>query len=171
MLKRIGLVCMMLILATVLVAVGCKGKGKKAADDESKDSGAKPQYASKGDEGAITGKISYDGAVPAPKKIDMSQDANCASAAGDKTADDLVVADGKLANVFVYVKGGPVDKFSFPTPSDPVVLDQQGCRYHPRVLGLQTNQPYKVINSDNTTHNIHPSPKVNAEWNQMRAQW
>ena len=170
MLKRIGLVCMMVILATVLVAVGCKGKSKKASDEDSKDAGAKPLYASKGDEGTITGKITYDGAVPAPKKIDMSQDANCASSAGDKNADDLVVTDGKLANVFVYVKGGPADKLSFPTPADPVVLDQQGCRYHPRVLGLQTNQPFKVINSDNTTHNIHPSPKVNAEWNQMQAQ-
>jgi plastocyanin len=169
MLKRIGIVFMMLILATVLVAVGCKGK-KKAADEDTKDAGAKPVYASKGDEGTITGKIVYEGTPPAPKKIDMSQDANCASAAGDKSADDLIVADGKLANVFVYVKGGPTDKFSFPTPSDPVVLDQQGCRYHPRVLGLQTNQTIRVLNSDNTTHNIHPSPKVNQEWNQMQAQ-
>lgn len=100
----------------------------------------------------------------------MSQDANCAGSSGDKTADDLLVADGKLANVFVYLKGGPVDKNSFPTPSDPVVLDQQGCRYHPRVIGIQTNQTFKVTNSDNTTHNIHPSPKVNQEWNQMQAQ-
>src|SRR6266487_731955 len=161
MLKKIGTVCTLLTLATVLIAVGC-GKGSKNKN-ESADGAAKPQYASKGDEGTITGKVSYDGAVPELKKIDMNQDANCVSAAGDKTADDLLVADGKLANVFVYLKGGPTDKFSFPTPSDPVVLDQQGCRYHPRVLGLQTNQPFKVINSDNTTHNIHPSPKVNAE--------
>src|SRR4030095_926552 len=143
---------------------------KKATEDEAKDTTAKPQYASKGDEGTITGKVVFDGAAPAPKKIDMSQDANCASSAGDKNADDLVVADGKLANVFVYLKGGLTEKFSFPVPSDPVVLDQQGCRYHPRVLGLQTNQTLKVLNSDNTTHNIHPSPKTNQEWNQMQAQ-
>jgi hypothetical protein len=170
MMKKIGTVCMMLTLATVLIAVGCKGKGSKVKEEDKGDGTAKPAYASKGDEGTITGKISYDGAVPAPKKIDMSQDANCAAAAGDKNADDLLVTDGKLANVFVYLKGGPTDKFSFPTPSDPVVLDQQGCRYHPRVLGIQTNQTFKVTNSDNTTHNIHPSPKTNQEWNQMQAQ-
>jgi hypothetical protein len=172
MIKRITLVCMMLILATVLVAVGCKGKRSTSTEgaDKAGEGTAKPVYASKGDEGTITGKIMFEGAAPAPKKIDMSQDANCAGAAGDKSADDLLVTDGKLANVFVYVKGGPVDKWSFPTPSDPVVLDQQGCRYHPRVLGLQTNQTLKVLNSDNTTHNIHPSPKVNQEWNQMQAQ-
>ncbi|MFY9556849.1 MAG: carboxypeptidase regulatory-like domain-containing protein [Blastocatellia bacterium] len=169
MFKRIGLVCVMMALAISLIAVGCKGK-KKAADDEKTDGTAKPVYASKGDEGTISGKISFDGTPPTPKKIDMSQDANCAAVAGDKSADDLLVADGKLANVFVYLKGGSTDKFSYPTPSDPVVLDQEGCRYHPRVLGLQTNQMLRVINTDKTTHNIHPSPKVNQEWNQMQAQ-
>ena len=159
----------MLAVATVLIAVGCKGGGTKNKNGV-EDGATKPQYVSKGDEGAITGKVSYDGALPTLKKIDMSQDANCAAAAGDKTADDLLVADGKLANVFVYLKGGPIDKSKFATPSDPVVLDQQGCRYHPRVLGIQTNQPFKVTNSDSTTHNIHPSPKVNDEWNQMQAQ-
>src|SRR5690349_459444 len=113
MLKRIGIVCVMLMSATILIAVGCGKGSKKNQNVEGGDGGAKPQYVSKGDEGTITGKISYDGAVPTPKKIDMSQDANCASAAGDKTADDLLVTDGKLANVFVYVKGGPVDKNSF----------------------------------------------------------
>lgn len=159
----------MLTLAAVLVAVGCKSKAKKA-EDEKADAGAKPPYASKNDEGTIAGKISFDGAAPVLKKIDMSQDANCAGSAGDKTTDDLLVAEGKLANVFVYLKGGSVDKFSYPTPSDAVVLDQQGCRYHPRVVGIQANQSFRVTNSDSTTHNIHPSPKVNQEWNQMQAQ-
>lgn len=159
---------MMLTLATVLVAVGCHGKGKKGEEDKSDGGATKSQYASKGDEGTITGKVSFDGTAAAPKKIDMSKDANCGG--GDAMMDDIVIADGKLANVFVYVKGAPVDKFTFSTPSDAVVLDQQGCRYHPRVLGLQINQPLKVINSDKTTHNIHPSPKFNQEWNQMQAE-
>jgi hypothetical protein len=168
MLKRIGTVCVMLTLATLVIVVGCGGRKNKNIED--KGSETKAAYKSNGDEGTIAGKVSFDGAPPAAKKIDMSQDANCASAPGEKTTDDVVVTDGKLANVFVYLKGGPVDKFSFPTPSDPVTLDQQGCRYHPRVLGIQTNQPFKVTNSDNTTHNIHPSPAKNEEWNQMQAQ-
>lgn len=169
MLKRLGTVLAMLTLATVIVAVGCKGKTKKAEEGPS-DGAAKPKYASKGDEGTITGKVSFEGVAPAAKKIDMSQDANCAGSPGDKSADDLLVADGKLANVFVYVKGGPADRNSFDIPSEPVVLDQIGCRYHPRVLGIQTNQTFRVTNSDNTTHNVHPSPKTNQEWNNMQAQ-
>ena len=158
----------MAAMATALIAVAC-GRKHKPIEEDGKTAAAKP-YVSKGDEGTITGKVSFDGAPPAAKKIDMSQDANCAAASGDKTTDDVMVTDGKLANVFVYVKGTGVDGWSFPTPSDPVTLDQQGCRYHPRVLALQTNQTLKVTNSDNTTHNIHPSPKVNQEWNQMQAQ-
>jgi hypothetical protein len=161
MLRKIGTVCVMLTLAMLLIAVGC-GKKKKGGDEEKA-----PQYVSKGDEGTITGKIAFDGTPPPVKSIDMSKDANCGSG---QMADDVVITEGKLANVFVYIKGGPIDKVSFPTPSDPVVLDQQGCRYHPRIFGIQINQTLKVTNSDHTTHNIHPSPKVNQEWNQMQAE-
>src|SRR2546422_9809963 len=122
MLKRIGTVCVALTIATLMLAVGC-GKGNKNKSEPT--DGGKTAYVSKGDEGTITGKVSFDGAPPAAKKIDMSQDANCAAAAGDKMTDDVQVADGKLANVFVYVKGGPDDSNSFPTPSDPVGVDHQ----------------------------------------------
>jgi len=156
--------------ALLLLVVACGRKKPTSSTDDKTGGTSKPVYKSNNDEGTITGKVSFDGAPPAPRKIDMSQDANCASAPGEKTVDDLVVTDGKLSNVFVYIKGGPVDNHSFPTPSEPVVLDQQGCRYHPRIFGLQVNQPIKVTNSDSTTHNVHPSPKVNQEWNQMQAQ-
>jgi hypothetical protein len=36
------------------------------------------------------------------------------------------------------------------------------------VLGVQTNQKVRVTNSDPTQHNIHPTPKVNKEWNQSQ---
>jgi len=164
MLRKVGTVCVMLTLASFLIIAGCKQKPKA----EKAEGEQKPKYVSKGDEGTITGKIAFDGTPTPGKKIDMSQDAQCAAAAGDKTTDDVVVTDGKLQNVFVYLKGGGVEKFSYPIPSDPVVLDQQGCRYHPRVMGIQKDQTLKIVNSDPTTHNIHPSPKVNPEFNQSQ---
>src|SRR5262249_58691415 len=151
----------------VLLVFGCKkrntGEGKEG---ETK----KAAYTSKGDEGAITGKVALDGTPPTPTKIDMSADANCVAASPDKNIDDVLVEGGKLANVFVYLKGGGIEKYSYPTPSDPVILDQKGCRYHPRTLGIQVNQKFEVTNSDATTHNVHPSPKSNPEWNQSQAQ-
>ena len=113
----------------------------------------------------ITGTVKYPGAVPKPVKIDMSQDPACKG--GDNTVETLVVNNGNLENAFVYVKDGLGNR-TFDVPKDPVTLDQKGCRYHPHVLGIMTGQKLQVINSDPTTHNIHPTPKDNREWNESQ---
>lgn len=164
MVKKFSVGLLLLVCAALLVA-SCKPTKKKPIDNGGDE--AKPKYASKNDEGEVKGVISFDGAPPAPKQIDMSQDANCGG--GSKLSDDLLVEGGKLQNAFVYLKGGPADRFSFSIPADPVVLDQVGCRYTPRILGLMANQTLRVLNSDQTTHNVHPSPKRNAEWNQVQS--
>jgi len=113
----------------------------------------------------ITGTVKFDGPAPKLAKIDMSQDPNCK---GANTAENIVVNGGNLANVFVYVKEGLGNR-SFDVPKDPVVLDQSGCKYHPHVLGVMAGQTVKIVNSDPTTHNIHPTPKDNREWNESQA--
>ncbi|MCP5115207.1 MAG: hypothetical protein GY953_30615, partial [bacterium] len=37
------------------------------------------------------------------------------------------------------------------------------------VFGIRTGQTLEVINSDPFSHNIHPLPKNNREWNQQQA--
>jgi plastocyanin len=113
----------------------------------------------------ISGTVKYDGPAPKADKIDMSQDANCA---GSNTAENVVVADGHLANVFVYVKEGLGNR-TFPVPTEAVTLTQVGCKYKPHVLGVMAGQTIKIVNGDPTTHNIHPSPKDNREWNESQA--
>jgi plastocyanin len=127
-------------------------------------------YKRTGAEGAVTGQIRFEGEAPARRKLDMSQDAGCAAVARNPRTEDVVVTDGRLANVFVYVKGDLLEKSSFETPQTPVSLDQRQCRFVPRVLGIQTGQTLIFFNSDPTTHNIHPAPRVNQEWNQMQAR-
>ena len=61
----------------------------------------------------------------------MSQDPACK---GTNEAETVVVSSGELANVFVYVKEGLGDR-TFDAPKDAVELNQEGCRYHPHVLG------------------------------------
>jgi|RhiMetdeSRZDD1v2_1073273.scaffolds.fasta_scaffold139556_2 plastocyanin len=128
-----------------------------------------------GPTGSIAGVISFNGAPPAPRKIDTSADPVCGQKNPNLTTDDTVVTDGKLANVFVYVKEGTVEggkkvgDYTWATPSSPVVLDQNGCHYKPHVLGIQVNQKISITNSDQTTHNIHPTPTLNKEWNQTQA--
>jgi hypothetical protein len=50
------------------------------------------------------------------------------------------------------------------------VIDQAGCQYVPHVVAVQVNQPIEVKNSDPTTHNIHPTPANNREWNESQPQ-
>ncbi|MBI3653943.1 MAG: hypothetical protein HY231_23170 [Acidobacteria bacterium] len=168
MIRKLGLILLVVIVAAFMM-VSCKPR-KKGSGDDDEGTPKKAKYVSKADEGTISGVIKFDGTPPERKKIDMSQDANCVTSAGDKLSDDVLVDAGKLQNVFVYVTGGPADKFDFGTPTDAVVLDQSGCRYEPRVLGLQAGQTLKVMNSDKTTHNVHPSPSKNPEWNQVMTQ-
>ncbi len=116
--------------------------------------------------GSVIGTVRYLGLRPHPKPIDMSEDPACVEAHHAKAYDEslLVGSNGKLANVFVYVKSGLEGKH-FETPATPVVIDQKGCWFHPRVLGIQVGQPLRVLNSDPVTHNIHPLAEVNREWN------
>ena len=128
-----------------------------------------------GPTGTISGVISYNGTPPAPKKIDTTADPVCGQKNPNLSTDDTIVKDGKLANTFVYIKEGSVQggkkigEYSWPTPTSEVQLDQNGCHYAPHVLGVMVNQKLKITNSDATQHNIHPTPKLNQEWNQTQA--
>ena len=113
----------------------------------------------------ITGVVNFTGTPPAMDPIDMSEEPTCAEQHTEPpTTQSVVAADGKLANVFVYVKDGLGDRV-FPTPSEGVTIDQHGCEYHPHVLGIQTGQPLIVKNSDGILHNINTQPTVNQGFN------
>ncbi len=86
---------------------------------------------------------------------------------GREPVGTLVADGGKLANVFVYVKEGLGDR-TFDVPKDAVELNQEGCRYHPHVLGVMVGQKIEIKNEDPTTHNIHPTPTNNREWNESQ---
>jgi plastocyanin len=165
-----------LIVALGLLSLASSCGGTKTETNDTgggADKGGKA-YASKGDEGSITGKVSYTGAAPEAKKIDTSADAACTSKSPNLTTEDWVVKDGKLANTYVYIKdgtladGSKIGDYTFETPSAAVTLDQNGCHYKPHVLGVMVNQPITITNSDPTTHNIHFTPKNNPDWNQSQ---
>ena len=101
-----------------------------------------------------------------PRVVRMGSDPLCMpEGKGGTLSEVLVVGPGNgLQNAFVYVKDGLGNR-TFPAPKTPVVLDQQGCKYTPHVIGIQVGQPLEVRNSDATLHNVHAVPKVNKEFN------
>jgi plastocyanin len=113
----------------------------------------------------LTGKVNFEGAAPANPAIKMDADAFCKSEHKEPVyAQEVVVNPNKtLQWVLVYVKEGITG--SYPVPTEPVTLDQQGCQYRPHIFGVQAGQAIKILNSDGTLHNIHALPKKNAEFN------
>jgi plastocyanin len=151
----------------LLLLVGC-GKKETAEEQPATPAPAAAPAAAPIDPAtvaSISGTVKFEGAAPKPAKIDMSQDANCQ---GTNTAENIVVSDSHLANVFVYVKEG-LGSRTFDVPKDAVTLTQSGCKYRPHVLGAMAGQTIKIVNGDPTTHNIHPTPKDNREWNESQA--
>jgi len=119
--------------------------------------------------GSIIGTVKLDGLAPKRRKIDITNDSACASAHPGGLLDEAVVADasGDLANAVVYVKEGLGDR-TFAAPSDPVTIDQKGCMYSPRVVALMVGQPLRVMNSDQTLHNVHLVSQENRGWNRSQ---
>ena len=147
--------------------VGCSGKLKTEQPSAARSEPAPVFFKVDPDTaGTVTGRIRFAGNRPAPKVIDMSEEPACVEAHHGRAYDESLVVSkrGALANAFVYVKSGLAGK-TFEIPATPVTIDQSGCWFHPRVVGIQTGQILKVINSDPVTHNIHPMAEINREWN------
>jgi plastocyanin len=121
--------------------------------------------------GSLTGTVRFSGAKPTRKPVDMSGDPACAQAHHGKAYDESIAVGpgGALANVFIYIKSGLEDK-KFESPAEPATIDQRGCWFYPRVLGIQAGQQFRVTNSDPVTHNIHPLAVVNREWNHSQGE-
>ena len=117
--------------------------------------------------GTVSGKVTYEGTPAKMKPIDMSKEPSCAKMyTTPPLAETVVTGTGNsLENVVVYVSAGAPDDAA---PSTAAVFTQKGCRYIPHVLAFQVNQEIKIANEDQTSHNIHPLPKLNREWNKSQ---
>jgi hypothetical protein len=169
------LVALLAALCLLAFAVACSRGVDDAedaeSDDESGATAALTPYKPTGQEGSIAGTVSFAGTAPEKSPISMTADPVCASANPDAHAEDIVVNGDKLANVLVYIKEGKAgDKnlsgLSFAPAAQPATLDQHGCHYVPHVLGVQVNQPFNVVNSDPTAHNVNVDAKQNEKFNQ-----
>jgi plastocyanin len=97
----------------------------------------------------------------------MAADPNCARKHSTAVANEMLVlgSGNTVANVLVRVKSGLPAGKTYPAPATPAVIDQNGCQYHPHVLGMMVGQELEIKNSDGLLHNVHALPKINAEFN------
>jgi plastocyanin len=119
--------------------------------------------------GSIAGVVKFQGTPPKPTRVIMAADPSCAKLhpSGVVTDDVLVGPDGALANVIVYISDGLGGR-TFEPPKQEATIEQKGCMYSPHIIAVQANQPIRVVNGDQVTHNIHPLPHNNREWNKSQ---
>jgi len=117
--------------------------------------------------GTISGKVTYTGTAPKMRPIDMAKEPSCAKQhATTVTTENVVTGAGSsLGYVVVYISAGDPGGAA---PTEAVRYDQKGCQYIPHVLAMQASQPLEIYNDDQTSHNIHPLARVNAEWNKSQ---
>ena len=117
----------------------------------------------------LRGVVKFVGAAPKSTPVNMAADPSCAKQhpAPVLSQDVVTDANGGLQNVIVFIADG-LGNQTFDPPSQPVVLTQKGCMYQPHVLAMQANQRLEVVNGDPTSHNIHPVPANNREWNKSQ---
>ncbi len=156
------------LLALAVLAIGCGGgdSGETPAPTSAEAPTASPSADAPTGTASIGGTVTYQGEVPSLPPITMDADKDCATMHSEPVASELLVlGDGStMANIMVRVTGG-LPSATWPTPSEPAVLDQKGCKYIPHVFGVMVNQPIRILNSDGILHNVHALPKVNREFN------
>ena len=99
--------------------------------------------------GVIAGLVELLGNAPIMQPLKLGVDPACA--AGPRLDEQVIVSDGKLANVFVRV----LDAGPEPPPNLAAVIDQRRCVFHPRVQGAVRGQRVEIRNGDPTLHNVH----------------
>ena len=118
--------------------------------------------------GIITGTVTYTGTPAKPEPINMSKQPECAKLYPKPLMTEKVVTGpgNTLQNVVVYISAGASDVS--PVPANPVIFDQQNCRYTTHVLAFRVGEDVSISNSDPWSHNIHPIPRINREWNKLQ---
>jgi hypothetical protein len=78
----------------------------------------------------------------------------------------VLVKDGGLANVFIWLDKVPKGLEIPPSENEPVIFDQKYCVFKPHAVVMRVKQTVKVLNSDPVLHNTHTKPERNNEFNQ-----
>lgn len=154
-------------IAFVAIAVAaCGGDSQSKSSEGGEAAAAAAPAVDPAQAATIAGVIRFEGSAPANEAIDMSAEPACAGKHSTPPTKSTVVANGNgtLRNVFVYVKQG-LPQQQWPEKPGQVILDQQGCEYHPHVVGLQTGQDLTIRNSDGLLHNVNAKPSTNRGFN------
>jgi len=127
--------------------------------------------AAAGTAGTLTGTVLFEGTVPKRSPLPLiATTQGCAEHSETPQTEDVIVTDGRVANVVVRVRKLPAGVSVPPPPTDPFILDQVGCMYVPHVSAVQAGRPVHARNSDALSHNVHVFATLNEAPNRTVAE-
>lgn len=116
--------------------------------------------------GGLAGKILFDGDAP---RLSPLVKAGSAPVCGpDAIPSERLVVDAKtkgIRDVLVWMRSKPDGYKPTKPKAAEVRVDQEGCRFHPHVLVVRTDQTVRVSSSDACVHNIRGNPLRNTGFN------
>ena len=109
--------------------------------------------------------MKFEGEAPFRRAINFGANLDCKHLHDGKVHYEAVVINQNdtLKNTLVYVRGKP--KGNYKASSKPVVVDQKGCIFIPRVAAVMVGQPMEFLNSDLSLHNIRTESKKHTPFN------
>jgi plastocyanin len=109
--------------------------------------------------GSLKGRIVVDGTAPKPAPLVVTKDQYCID---KKPVNEAIVVgkDNALVNAVVYLRVATGQKVAVNPEYDakakmPVVLDNNGCSFHPHVTLVRVGQTLDIKNSDPVGHNTN----------------
>lgn len=120
--------------------------------------------------GNLSGRFVYDGPIPTPKKLVITDDKTFCAKHGPVDQMLIVGKDKSLANVVVYLytKRGqsvPIHKDYKALAKVKVVLNNKDCLFHPYIATMWYKQPLVLKNSDPVAHNTRAVFFTNESFN------
>ena len=125
--------------------------------------------------GTFKGRVTLTGAkegslplAPLATQGKASRDPAVCAAKADIPDESVVVNDGGLANVFIYLVRKPRNgkPKAAHEPTQQLIFDQEGCQFFPHAMVMRTGEAVLVKNSDPLNHNTKNRPKFNQEFNE-----
>lgn len=119
--------------------------------------------------GTLKGRVVYDGDFsPLPALFAKGAATKDPAVCGAEAIPDerVLVTDGGLANVFVYLEKAPKGAKPADVAGD-IDFDQKTCIFLPHAMVIRTKQIVTVLNDDAAAHNTHTYPKRNSAFNSV----
>lgn len=100
--------------------------------------------------GTVSGKITFTGTAPKPRKVLITKDhGTCGK--GRREIVEVDVKNGLLRDAVVFADG----KFPGAKMPKQAELVQKGCRFQPYIQWVPKGEKLKIVNGDPVAHNIH----------------